>query len=164
MATGCGPRYEEIALADSIAAWTAAVDGFSAWIAGALRRGATPVDLTLDWLRWLGTVSDRRRPVWASPHEVVLQAPVARLRDFSRSAAASDVAATLVLPPQAGHDSCIVDYSPTQSQMRTIIDAGLTRAYSLDWIGATDDTKDATINDYLDVIDRSVDHLGGTVN
>ena len=28
---------------------------------------------------------------------------------------------TLVLPPQAGHDSCIVDYSTAQSQMQTIL-------------------------------------------
>ena len=69
-----------------------------------------------------------------------------------------------MLPPQAGHDSCIVDYSAEQSQMRTIIAAGLTRAYSLDWIGATDATKDAGIDDYLQVIDQSIDHLGGTVN
>ena len=58
---------------------------------------------------------------------------------------------TLVLPPQAGNDSCIVDYSPAQSQMRTIRAAGLERAYALDWIGATASTKDATIDDYLDV-------------
>jgi poly(3-hydroxyalkanoate) synthetase len=69
-----------------------------------------------------------------------------------------------VLPPQAGHDSCIVDYSPEQSQMRTIIAAGLTRAFTLDWIGATPATKDAGIDDYLAVVARAVDHLGGRVN
>jgi poly(3-hydroxybutyrate) depolymerase len=69
-----------------------------------------------------------------------------------------------VLPPQAGHDSCIVDYSPQQSQMRTILDAGLTRAFTLDWIGASAQTRDATIDDYLDVVDRAVDHAGGRVN
>ncbi|OAI40268.1 esterase, partial [Actinobacteria bacterium SCGC AG-212-D09] len=72
--------------------------------------------------------------------------------------------ATLVLPPQAGHDSCIVDYSTAQSQMRTILEAGLERAYALDWIGATASTKNATIDDYLDVIDRAIDHAGGSVN
>ena len=63
-----------------------------------------------------------------------------------------------MLPPQAGHDSCIVDFSAEQSQMRTILASGLERAYALDWIGATRETADATIEDYLDVIDRAVAH------
>ena len=45
--------------------------------------------------------------------------------------------------------------------MRTILEAGLTRAFTLDWIGATEATKDATIDDYLTVIDRALDHMGG---
>ena len=64
---------------------------------------------------------------------------------------------TLLLPPQAGHDSCIVDYDPQQSQIRTALDAGLTRVFSLDWVGATDATKDASIEDYLAVISEAVD-------
>jgi poly(3-hydroxyalkanoate) synthetase len=88
---------------------------------------------------------------------------VARLRDFSPPRPA-DVVPTLVLPPQAGHDSCIVDFSPEQSQMRTILAAGLERAFTLDWVGATPDTKDSGIDDYLEVIDRAVDHAGGSVN
>jgi pimeloyl-ACP methyl ester carboxylesterase len=69
-----------------------------------------------------------------------------------------------VLPLQAGHDSCAADYSPAQSQMRTILAAGLKRAYMLDWIGATARTRGATIGDYLDVVDLAVDHASGSVN
>ena len=87
---------------------------------------------------------------------------LARLRDFSVSR--RRVVPTLVLPPQAGHDSCIVDYSADQSQMRTILDAGLERALSLDWVGATRETANATVEDYIDVVDRAVDHCGGRVN
>jgi len=157
------PSFEEIALADGMTAWATTVRGLSDWWAGALRRGATPPELLADWIRWWGAAADRRRPGWTSPNEVVFEAPVARLRDFS-TARQSRVLPTLVLPPQAGHDSCIVDYSPEQSQIRTILAAGLERAYTLDWIGATARTKDAGIDDYLDVIDRAVDHLGGSVN
>jgi poly(3-hydroxybutyrate) depolymerase len=157
------PSFEEIALADGIAAWGAAFDGLTDWWAGALRRGSTPPDLLGDWIRWLGVVTHRRRPRWSSPNEVVFEGPVARLRDFS-TARQSRVLPTLVLPPQAGHDSCIVDYSPGQSQMRAIRAAGLERAYALDWIGATAGTKDATIDDYLDVVDHATDHVGDPVN
>ena len=71
---------------------------------------------------------------------------------------------TLVLPPQAGHDSCIVDFSPTQSQMKVIRAAGLERAFSLEWIGATAETSEAGIEDYLDFVERSIEHIGGPVN
>jgi poly(3-hydroxyalkanoate) synthetase len=48
--------------------------------------------------------------------------------------------------------------------MRTILEAGLERAFSLDWVGATRATKNASIEDYMDVVDRAVDHCGGRVN
>jgi poly(3-hydroxyalkanoate) synthetase len=163
MAGTAPPSFEEIALADGIAAWGAGVDGLTDWWAGALRRGSTPAELLADWIRWLGVATHKRRPRWSSPNEVVFEAPVARLRDFSTSRR-SRVLPTLVLPPQAGHDSCIVDYSPKQSQMRTILAAGFEHAYTLDWIGATARTKDATIDDYLDVIERAIDHIGAPVN
>ena len=72
-----------------------------------------------------GSCAERRSPACAT----------------SRPARPSDVVPTLVLPPQAGHDSCIVDFSAEQSQMQTIRAAGLERLYSLDWIGATQDDE-----------------------
>jgi poly(3-hydroxyalkanoate) synthetase len=164
MAVGCPPTFEEIALTDSVSAWTAAVEGACAWWTGAVRRAATPADLMLDCVRWWAEVADRRPPTWSSPHQIVFANPLARLRDFSTTGPRSKVVPTLVLPPQAGHDSCIVDFSSQQSQMRTILGTGLTRAFTLDWIGATAETKDATIDDYLTVIDRALDHMGGRAN
>jgi poly(3-hydroxyalkanoate) synthetase len=93
----------------------------------------------------------------------VFEAPIARLRDFSRSPR-EDLVPTLVLPPQAGHDSCIVDFAAGQSQIRAILDAGLERTMALDWIGASAPTADASIEDYVAVIERAVEHCGGTVN
>ncbi len=157
------PTFEEIALADGVAAWGAAVDGVANWCSDVIGRGATPPELAVDWIRWWASVTQRRRPRWTSANEVVFEAPVARLRDFSVGEG-SQVLPTLVLPPQAGHDSCIVDFSPEQSQMRAILKAGLARAYALDWIGASASTKDATIDDYMEVIDRAIEHVGGRVN
>jgi len=116
-----------------------------------------------DAARWYSASTRRERPRWHTPHEVVLETPVARLRDFS-AGSADDVVPTLVLPPQAGHDSCIVDYSPTQSQMKVIKAAGLTRAYSADWIGATPATRNTGIDEYLGFIEEAVAHIGGPVN
>jgi poly(3-hydroxybutyrate) depolymerase len=163
MARRCPPSFEEIALTDGITAWAAATEGAVDWWARAIRRGATPPELMGEGIRWWQAMTHRRAPRWASPHRMVFESPVARLRDFSPERAA-DVVPTLVLPPQAGHDSCIVDFSAEQSQMRTILAAGLERAFTLDWVGATPSTKDVGIDDYLEVIDRAVEHAGGSVN
>jgi poly(3-hydroxyalkanoate) synthetase len=48
--------------------------------------------------------------------------------------------------------------------MQVIRASGLTRAFSLDWIGATQATKDTTVDDYLAVIAEAVEHIGGPVN
>jgi poly(3-hydroxyalkanoate) synthetase len=133
-------------------------DGLGKCWAAALQRGPAALDLP----RWLMTATARQAPAWSTPHEIVFEAPLARLRDFSVSR--RRVVPTLVLPPQAGHSSCIVDYSTEQSQMRTIVASGLERAFSLDWIGATKETANASVEDYMNIVDRAIEHCGGRVN
>ena len=130
---------------------------------GALLRGATPLDVAGDAVRWWHAALDRREPTWSSPNEVVFSTPFAALRDFSRGSRAR-VVPTLVLPPQAGHHSCIVDYSPEQSQIDTIRDAGLTRVYAMEWIGATRATKHVAIGDYVSFLDDALEQIGEPVN
>ena len=139
--------------------WAATAEGVTDCLAAGWRSAPWPLDVG----RWLTVTGSRHRPGWASPHEIVYETPLARLRDFS-AGAGPEVLPTLVLPPQAGHDSCIVDYSREQSQMRTIVAAGLTRAYTLDWVAASAQTAQASIDDYLDVVDRAVERCGGRVN
>jgi poly(3-hydroxybutyrate) depolymerase len=136
-------------------------DGANAALAGTADCFArtTAPDLT----RWLQVATARREPRWSTPHEIVLETPLARLRDFS-TAKPRGLVPTLVLPPQAGHDSCIVDYSAEQSQMRAVLAAGLEHALSLDWVGATRTTRDATVEDYVEVIDRAIAICGGRAN
>lgn len=134
----------------------------------ALGQAGTPHRVVRDAGRWWRHVLGRRRPRWSNEHEIVVETPIARLRDFTPRSPADpghdDVVATLVLPPQAGHDSCIVDFQPRQSQMMMLRDCGLTRAFTLDWVGATPRTARTTITDYLAVVDRAVEHCGGLVN
>ncbi len=166
-APGCPPGLAPPTLARQInsglALWTTAIEGASEYWTGALARGDTPLDAMRDGARWLRALTDRRAPTWSTPHEVVLESPVARLRDFS-AGSRRRVVPTLVLPPQAGHDSCIVDYSERQSQIRTIRAAGLERVWSLDWVGATQQTRDAGVQDYLDFLERSIELIGEPVN
>jgi poly(3-hydroxyalkanoate) synthetase len=144
-------------------AWSATMTGIAEFWAGALGRGATPLDVTADGVDWLHAMTSRSKPTWSSPNEVLLDGGFAALRDFT-DGSRSRVVPTLVLPPQAGHHSCIVDYSRDQSQMATIKAAGLERAYALEWIGANDATKDTRVEDYIDFIERSIELIGGPVN
>jgi len=142
-----------------IEGWSIALNGARDCFQATLAGGPGALDLP----RWVELTITRKPPSWTTPHEIVFEDPIARLRDFSTSQTPGLVP-TLVLPPQAGHDSCIVDYSDDQSQMQAILASGLERAFSLDWIGATDETKDASIEDYLEVIHHAVEHCGGRVN
>jgi poly(3-hydroxybutyrate) depolymerase len=166
----CPPAAEAVTadlgghvLPSALGAWTAGLTGWAAYSAKALSRGHGPWSVTRDLVEWVHAMTDRAEPTWASPHRIVFETPIARLRDFTGSSRA-DVVPTLVLPPQAGHSSCIVDYSASQSQLRAIRAAGLKRCLSLDWIGATQETKDTGVEDYLEIVARAVEHAGGTVN
>ena len=155
--TGLPNRLFDSALATA-QAWHKGVTDY--WTS-ALKRGATPLDLGVEYLEWLALTTKVRKPTWSTPHEVVWENRVARLRDFSkaRPAPRAPVVPTLLLPPQAGHSSCIVDYSPEQSQVGAMLDAGLSPLASLDWIGASEATKDAGIDEYLDTLTRAADSL-----
>ncbi|MDQ3850494.1 MAG: alpha/beta fold hydrolase [Actinomycetota bacterium] len=157
------PAVRRRVLGSTLDTWTAIVRGSLAYWAGAVTRGAGPWDVAGDGARWLELTTQRSRPGWAHPNEVVLRGDIARLRDFS-TPGATHVVPTVVLPPQAGHDSCIVDYSVRQSQLEVLRAAGLQRLYSLDWLGATRETRDAGIADYLAFLERAMEHVGGRVN
>lgn len=151
------------AMASGMQIWKATMVEGTRYLSRLPSRGFPPLTVLVDTARWMQLINDRKPPTWSSPNTVVFATSIARLRDFT-DGAEDDVVATLFLPPQAGHDSCIVDYSPEQSQVRTAKAAGLTRVFSMDWVGATPEHRDATIEDYIDVIDRAVDHLGGRAN
>jgi poly(3-hydroxybutyrate) depolymerase len=162
----CGiPPVTRRTIDAAVETWSAAVSGVADYWSAAIVERRMPADMALDGLRWWQLMADRRPPQWASRHRVARRTRLTRLRDFTPPHPA-DVVPTLVLPPQAGHDSCVVDYSPRQSQMQTILAAGLERLYALDWIGVTQETKDATITDYLAEVHAAVHEAGdgGRVN
>jgi|tagenome__1003787_1003787.scaffolds.fasta_scaffold20857616_1 poly(3-hydroxyalkanoate) synthetase len=160
----CGvPPVTRRGLDAAVETATAAIRGVGDYWASAIVEARTPLDMAVDGMRWWQIMTERRPPKWSTRNRVLRQTALTRLRDFT-PASPSDVVPTLVLPPQAGHDSCIVDFSADQSQMRTIRAVGLDRLYSMDWIGATQVTKDATITDYLAEIEASVAEIGGPVN
>jgi poly(3-hydroxyalkanoate) synthetase len=146
-----------------LASATAWQKGVTDYWTSALRRTATPLDLAVEWTEWLALTTQQRRPTWSTPHEIRWENRVARLRDFTAARTSRsevpDAVPTLLLPPQAGHSSSIVDFSPQQSQVGAVLDAGLARLASLDWIGATPASRDAGIEEYLATVTRAADTL-----
>jgi poly(3-hydroxybutyrate) depolymerase len=163
MSAPCPPGIVNAGIDAAFGTYEAALRGATDYWTGALSRRATPTDISLDLLTWLTTAVRREPPRWATKHEIIAEWPIARMRDFSRPTTREKVP-TLFLPPQAGHDSCIVDYIAEQSQVGTALEADLTRVFSLDWIGASEATKDAGIEDYLAVIFEAIASVGGRVN
>jgi poly(3-hydroxybutyrate) depolymerase len=149
--------------ASAVTGWWAAAVGMGEYWAGALVRGAGPLDVASDAARFWEIAVRRERPTWASPNEVVLRSPLAVLRRFCEASGTGAVP-TLVVAPQSGHASSIVDISPHQSQVQAIRMAGLGPVYALDWRGATQASKDAGIEDYVGVLDAALDVLGGRAN
>jgi poly(3-hydroxyalkanoate) synthetase len=123
----------------------------------------TPFGVAADGLRWLELVTTRRRPDWSTQNRLVESSGIMALRDFS-VAGTEDITPTLIVPPQAGHHSCIVDYSARQSQVRTALEAGLTRTFVLEWLGATQETKNAGVLDYLESVHGAIARIGEPVN
>lgn len=140
----------------------AALNGWLAYAAGALRTGrTTPLDFLEDAAEWWRAATVRTKPEWVTRYRTTKVWPEARLMDFSTS---TDGVPTLMLPPQAGHASTIVDYSPDQSQVRTARDAGLENIHVIGWEPATPNTSESSIDRFVQILDEAVEQLGGRVN
>lgn len=166
--TGIGDALRHLAAYNATAAARTTVEltrsAGNLWL-DAVTRPRTPLANLARGALWWSTMADRREPRWHRENTITLSTPFAHLRDFTAPADAhDDVVPTLVLPPQAGHSSHVIDFSPRQSQLAVLAAAGLTRLYALEWRPATTATRDVSITDYLDLIDRSIRRMGGRAN
>jgi poly(3-hydroxybutyrate) depolymerase len=146
-----------------IESWTSAVASATEYAARAISRRGSPLDIAQDLAEFARAATLREKPTWAHDSREVRSWPVARLLDFSAPSHTASVP-TLVLPPQPGHASSIVDYERGQSQMMTLHDGGLDNLDSIDWLPATAETADHSIDEYVAVLEQAVDLLGGRVN
>jgi poly(3-hydroxybutyrate) depolymerase len=146
-----------------IEAWVSAAASAADYTARAVTRNRSPLDTAEDLAEFARVATLRATPTWAHDAPAVRAWPIARLLDYSAPSVTA-IVPTLVLPPQAGHASSIVDYGRDQSQMMTLRDAGLDRLFAIDWLPATDQTADWSIEEYIAVLEEAVESLGGRVN
>lgn len=134
-----------------IEAWTSAVASATEYAARAVSRRSSPLDIAQDLAEFARVATLREKPKWAHESREIRSWPVARLIDYSAPSHTASVP-TLVLPPQAGHGSSIVDYGRGQSQMMTLRDGGLDHLYAIDWLPATAETADYSIEEFVAVL------------
>jgi len=127
-----------------IDAWASAAANATDYVARAVAWRSSPLDLAEDLAEFARVATLREKPTWAHHAREVRSWPIARLLDYSAPSATVAVP-TLVLPPQAGHASSIVDYGRDQSQMLTLRDAGLDSIFAIDWLPATQETAACSI-------------------
>jgi poly(3-hydroxybutyrate) depolymerase len=137
-----------------IEAWTSAAASATKYAARSVARRSTPQDIAEDLAEFARVATLREKPRWAHDAREVRVWPIARLLDYSAPSPTTSVP-TVVLPPQAGHASSIVDYGRDQSQMMTLRDGGLDNLYAIDWLPATAETADCSIEEYVAVLEAA---------
>jgi poly(3-hydroxyalkanoate) synthetase len=94
---------------------------------------------------------------WATPHQVRLELPTMRLRDFSRR---SGERTTLICGPFALHGANVVDFAPGFSLVEALQECGLARICVTDWRSATPGMRYFSIDTYLADLNVAVDEVG----
>src|SRR3954447_23441445 len=97
-----------------IEAWTSAAANATKYAARAVSRRSTPLDIAEDFAEFARVVTLRAKPTWAHDSRDVRAWPIGRLLDYSAPSVTASV--TLVLSPQAGHASSIVDYGGNRAR------------------------------------------------
>lgn len=104
---------------------------------------ATPYE---DLVKFFGTALYHRKPEWSTPNRSVYEDDAVVLRRFDDNRPGDPL---LIVPPQAGHHSCIADYAPDHSLVRTCLRETTGPVYAIEWKSSTPKRKDETIDDLV---------------
>lgn len=118
------------------------------------------LDYYQDMTKFWDLVLNYEKPGWPTENRVEVYNKAFRLRRFShRGRSGTPI---LVLGPQAGHTTSIVDYAvPGQSLVELCRDHTDRPIYAVEWRSATPDRRHETIDDLIKQTDACVDHIGG---
>lgn len=127
---------------------------------GFMRHSTSFLKLDPDIERFYEILSHLESPriSWSTPNSIIYEHQTLRLRHFENKRHISSKRPVLVLPPQAGHHSCLADYSPAQSLVRVFQSYGYD-VYVTEWLSATMKYRDLGIDDYIRLTDEAVDQV-----
>ncbi|MBU0993143.1 MAG: alpha/beta fold hydrolase [Proteobacteria bacterium] len=99
------------------------------------------------------------KPDWITPNTRETDNNAYALLNFTNTEKRKQIP-VLILPPQAGHHSCIVDFgSPEQSLVSTCIHNTKSPVYAIEWKNSI--RKDESIDDLVRYVDECVEKIGG---
>jgi len=94
---------------------------------------------------------------WPTAHTLRHETDAIRLLEFSDG----DGTAMVIIPPQAGHHSCIADYGPGQSLVESAADHYSGSVYCIEWKSCTHERRKEGVADLLLQLDSAVLAAGG---
>lgn len=110
-------------------------------------------------LKYYSELMITEKPDWITPYEVIVDDPAFRLLAFNAKKNNGQVP-VLIIPPQAGHHSCIADFgSPEQSLVNTCMKLTNNVVYALEWKNST--RLEETLDDLALYLDVCVQNAGG---
>lgn len=99
---------------------------------------------------YLNELLNLHKPEWTTPNEIIYQDEAVILRKFSEGKEM-----VLIVPPQAGHHSCIADYGPNQSLVQHFINKHHS-VYTIEWISCNISRCKETIIDLINQLNTTI--------
>ncbi len=100
-----------------------------------------------------------REPTWSTPNEIIFENDATRLRCFRPGGDRP----WLILPPQAGHHSCVADFGDGKSLVQTLLRHSGHGVYAVEWKPCTWARRNETIDDLVLQAHAAVERVGGEV-
>ena len=104
--------------------------------------------------RFLWEINNIRPPEWATPNTIVLSRPAFNLRFFQ-----AGHHTLLILPPQAGHSSCIADYKDGMSLVQHYCSKGYT-VFAVEWKSCCCSRANESIEDLISQVKEAIHYIG----
>ena len=121
-----------------------------------LRTGAAALDAFGSMLAASTDRQPQQEPKWTTPHEIVLDTPMLRVRLFGHGGGPP----AIIVTPYALHGPVMADLAPGHSLIERLLAEGLDHLALVEWKSAGPQTQYLGIDDYLLRLSAALDDIG----
>jgi poly(3-hydroxybutyrate) depolymerase len=118
-----------------------------------------------NWINWGRFLEEKNQPVtphpWMTGNRIVYKGMKTALRKFNADNRGNPI---LLVAPEAGHNSQIVDYGPGQSLVQCALIHFDGDVYVMDKLPAGPEDKDYSLDDCIRAVDACIQHIGEPVH
>jgi poly(3-hydroxyalkanoate) synthetase len=102
-------------------------------------------------------IANGSAPGWATANDIILDTPAIRVRCFRPGSEDP----YLIIPPQAGHHSCVADFEDGKSLVQTLLKHDARGVYAVEWKSCSWKRRNETIDDLVRQTEQASRCLGG---